>query len=171
MQHKSVRDITAHSVRQTREEGARCARETQAGAFYALIGELGSGKTEFVRGFVAALNPDSVVHSPTFSLLNIYDTHAFPVYHFDFYRLCDEQELIETGFDEFVGGDGVCLVEWADMFPDAWPAQQVSVVRFTDAGDGTRKIVRTVGSHSVHDYFQQTGGYKRKIGNQEDGNQ
>ena len=115
------------------------AAEAIAGNVYGLVGGLGAGKTEFVRGFVAALNPAAEVHSPTFSLVNIYETEKYPVYHFDFYRLTSAAELREIGFDEYCGGAGVCLIEWADMFPNALPSGAVTV-SFAVQEDGSRLI-------------------------------
>ena len=133
-------DIHSTSVEETRRAGARLAASAKAGDIYALIGELGTGKTEFVRGFVASLCAGCAVRSPTFTLVNIYDTPAYPVYHFDFYRLKKAEELIEIGFHEYVQGDGVCFIEWADMFPEAIPSA-VQQIRFTDMGNGQRLIM------------------------------
>jgi tRNA threonylcarbamoyladenosine biosynthesis protein TsaE len=126
-------------VEETRNWGARFAGISRPGCLYVLEGELGAGKTEFVRGFVAALNPDAAVRSPSFSLCNIYETGPFPVYHFDFYRLTDATELDEIGFDEYATGDGVCLVEWGTLFPEILPPH-ARVIRFTDRGAGNRDI-------------------------------
>jgi tRNA threonylcarbamoyladenosine biosynthesis protein TsaE len=134
-----MKAITA-SVDATRALGARQAAGALAGDCWALEGELGAGKTEFVRGFVAALNPAAAVKSPSFSICNIYETEKFPVYHFDFYRLASAAELGETGFDEYASGGGVCLVEWGTKFPEVLPPQ-TTVIRFRDAGGGVREIL------------------------------
>ena len=127
------------SVDATRALGARAAAGARAGDCYALDGELGAGKTEFVRGFVAALNPAAAVKSPSFSICNIYETEKFPVCHFDFYRLSSSAELGETGFDEYASGTGVCLVEWGTKFPEVLPPH-TKVITFRDAGGGVREI-------------------------------
>jgi tRNA threonylcarbamoyladenosine biosynthesis protein TsaE len=131
--------ITSKSVEETRAAGASLAAITQGGEVYALEGELGSGKTEFVRGFVFTLADTAVVRSPTFSIVNIYQTGSFPIYHFDFYRLTNPSELDEIGFQEYAAGDGVCLIEWGTMFPKALPAS-TKIIRFTDEGGSIRKI-------------------------------
>jgi tRNA threonylcarbamoyladenosine biosynthesis protein TsaE len=132
-------NVRTGSVEETREVGARFAGASQPGCLYVLEGELGAGKTEFVRGFVCALHPNAPVRSPSFSLCNIYQTGSFPVYHFDFYRLTDATELGEIGFDEYATGDGVCLVEWGTLFPEILPPH-AQVIRFTDLGAGNRDI-------------------------------
>jgi tRNA threonylcarbamoyladenosine biosynthesis protein TsaE len=133
-----MKSITA-SVEATRALGARIAAAAAAGDCYALEGELGAGKTEFVRGFVAALNPAAAVKSPSFSICNIYETEKYPVYHFDFYRLSGAAELGETGFDDYASGEGVCLIEWGTRFPERLPPG-TTVIRFRDAGNGVREI-------------------------------
>lgn len=131
--------IFTHSVEETRSLGARLAKKAQPGDVFALEGDLGTGKTEFVRGFTAQLGCDVPVRSPSFSILNVYHTDRFPVYHFDFYRLSDASELGEIGFDEYISGNGVCLIEWGTMFPEVLPAN-AEIIRFTDDGDGIRCI-------------------------------
>jgi len=120
--------------------GARIALEAAPGDVLGLIGDLGCGKTEFVRGFVAALRAGCEVHSPSFSILNIYETPKFQVYHFDFYRLKKQAELVEIGFEEYMYGAGVCLIEWADMFPEVLP-DTVRLIRISDLGGSGRKII------------------------------
>ncbi|MBD3243930.1 MAG: tRNA (adenosine(37)-N6)-threonylcarbamoyltransferase complex ATPase subunit type 1 TsaE [Chitinivibrionales bacterium] len=135
--------IVTNSTDETRALGARIAGEAQPGDIYALIGALGTGKTEFVRGFVAALDPRAPVRSPSFTLLNIYETPRFPIYHFDFYRLTDPGELTEIGLNEYLAGEGVCLIEWADMFLDELPVESLHTIRFEDAGESRRRIAIT----------------------------
>ena len=132
--------IISHSVEETRQAGARIAKTVQAGDVIALIGELGSGKTEFVRGFVEALCGPAAVRSPTFSIVNIHDAPEFPLYHFDFYRLKKKEELLEIGFYEYITGDGVTVIEWADMFPDVLP-ENARRITFIDKGDNERHIM------------------------------
>ncbi len=133
--------IRSTSVEQTRTAGARLAAQARPGDIYGLAGELGAGKTEFVRGFVAALAPDAAVRSPTFTLINTYETPSFPIHHFDFYRLKSPDELREIGFHEYLAGDGVCLIEWADMFADVLPGN-ARMVRFqVETGDDRARLI------------------------------
>ena len=129
---KILRERTA-SVSETRALGARLAQVAAAGDVFSLDGDLGSGKTELVRGFVGALSDKISVHSPTFSIVNTYQTPKFLIHHFDFYRIEDPKELVSIGLDEYINGDGVCLIEWGMMFPDALP-DHTKRIRISDSG-------------------------------------
>jgi tRNA threonylcarbamoyladenosine biosynthesis protein TsaE len=131
--------IISNSVEETRKAGAKLAVTAEPGDVFALEGELGCGKTEFVRGFVDALCGPAAVRSPTFSIVNTHESPDFPIYHFDFYRLKKMDELVEIGYYEYVRSDGVVLIEWADMFPDALPANARKIV-FEDRGGDQRSI-------------------------------
>ena len=89
--------------------------------FVALFGDLGVGKTAFVRGFTSAISPRAHVKSPTFSLVNEYRGEAMSVFHFDMYRITDEDELFSIGFYDYLDRRGVCLVEWSENIPFALP--------------------------------------------------
>jgi tRNA threonylcarbamoyladenosine biosynthesis protein TsaE len=132
-------EILSNSVEETRRVGAQLAATARAGDIFALSGELGTGKTELVRGFVAALSDSCAVRSPSFTIVNIYETPAFPVFHFDFYRIKKAEELIEIGFNEYIQGEGVCFIEWADLFPQAIPTD-ARQIQFIDKGNGQRFI-------------------------------
>jgi len=134
------RQVVSRSVEATRALGSEQAQRARPGSVYALVGQLGAGKTEFVRGFVAQLAPAAAVRSPSFTLLNVYEEGAFPIYHFDFYRLNDATELGEVGLAEYLAGDGVCLVEWADRFEGELP-DPLTRIAFEVLGDGSRRIV------------------------------
>ena len=131
--------LATRSVGATRAFGAKVGAASRPGDLYALEGELGTGKTEFVRGFVNGIDGSIVVRSPSFSIVNTYATARFPVYHFDFYRLHDASELDEIGFEEYLAGDGVCLIEWGTMFPSVLPTQTRLIV-FRDIGIYEREI-------------------------------
>lgn len=109
------------SPEDTFSAGAECARESQRGDVFALSGDLGAGKTQFVKGFVAGLGSDAEVTSPTFTLIHEYGGGRWPVYHFDFYRLDSPDAVLRLGFDDYLDGDGVCVIEWADRFRDLLP--------------------------------------------------
>ena len=109
------------SAERTTAAGAERARDAQAGDIVALTGDLGAGKTQFVKGFVAAIGSNAEATSPTFTLIHEYSGGRLPVYHFDFYRLESAEEVTRLGFDEYLYGDGVCLIEWADRFTQLLP--------------------------------------------------
>jgi tRNA threonylcarbamoyladenosine biosynthesis protein TsaE len=134
-----IMQILSSSVEETRAAGSRLLKSAKPGDIYALVGELGTGKTEFVRGFVEVLRSSTQVRSPTFTIVNVYDTPSYPVYHFDFYRLKKAEELVEIGFNDYIQGDGVCFIEWADMFPEVLP-RFTRFARFSDSGNGQRSI-------------------------------
>ncbi len=115
--------FTSNSVAETEEAGKQFALELCAGDVLALVGDLGSGKTHFVKGIARGLGAKDAVTSPTFTLVHEYLDGRLPVYHFDFYRLATADALRTIGFDEYVFGDGVSVIEWADKFRDAIPPQ------------------------------------------------
>src|SRR5262249_23231325 len=93
----------------------------QSGDVLALTGELGSGKTHFVKGLCAALDCGATVTSPTFTLIHEYSGGRLPIYHFDFFRIEDRKDAERLGVDEYFFGDGLSVVEWADRFSDLMP--------------------------------------------------
>ena len=105
----------------TETAGREFASELPAGSIVALTGSLGAGKTRFVKGFVAAIGATGEVTSPTFTLIHEYTGGRVPVYHFDFFRIEDRQAADRLGLDEYFFGDGICVVEWADKFPELFP--------------------------------------------------
>jgi tRNA threonylcarbamoyladenosine biosynthesis protein TsaE len=101
--------------------GEAIAAELEAGSVLALVGGLGAGKTRFVKGLARGAGFPGEVTSPTFSLVHEYRGGRLPVFHFDLYRLKDEEELLGIGWDEFFDEPGVVIAEWADLFPDLIP--------------------------------------------------
>lgn len=131
--------IRTNSAKETRSVAASLALKTPEGTVYCLAGGLGTGKTEFVRGFVDAVSGQAEVHSPSFSIVNTYHTSVFTIHHFDFYRLNSARELREIGFEEYFDGEAVCFIEWADMFPEVIPPD-AKYIRFTQEKDDGRNI-------------------------------
>lgn len=115
--------FTSNSPAETAAAGATFAAEANASDVFGVTGDLGAGKTQFVKGFVAALGSKAEVTSPTFTIIHEYPGGRLPVYHFDFYRLDSAQAVLRLGFDDYIDGDGVCIVEWADRFPELFPAR------------------------------------------------
>jgi len=101
--------------------GQQFAEEIGVGSILALNGDLGSGKTVFVKGLVAGLGSRADVTSPTFTILHEYRGSRLPVYHFDFFRLENRESIVRLGLDDYFFGDGVSVIEWGDRFPELIP--------------------------------------------------
>ncbi|MDO5703296.1 MAG: tRNA (adenosine(37)-N6)-threonylcarbamoyltransferase complex ATPase subunit type 1 TsaE [Lachnospiraceae bacterium] len=119
--------IETHSPEETFSCAAELAAKASPGSVYALSGDLGCGKTVFSQGFAEGLGVKDKVTSPTFTIMQQYTEGRLPLYHFDLYRIGEAEELYEIGFDEYVNGSGVCLVEWADLFPECIPHDAVRI--------------------------------------------
>ncbi|MBW4054829.1 MAG: tRNA (adenosine(37)-N6)-threonylcarbamoyltransferase complex ATPase subunit type 1 TsaE [Proteobacteria bacterium] len=120
--------ITSGSPRETELLGSRIGSLLRPGSFLALRGDLGGGKTCLTRGVVASLAPQSVhlVASPTYAIMNCYPGDP-PVYHFDFYRLTDDDDIAELGFEEYFYGDGICVVEWSERLVELLPSDVLTL--------------------------------------------
>lgn len=129
----------SNSAEGTQAAGGRCGETAHAGAVLALVGDLGAGKTQFVKGLVRQIGSTAEVTSPTFTLVHEYGGGRLPVYHFDFYRLDSAEATLRLGLDEYLFGDGVCVIEWADRFRELLPAQ-TRWLSFRVAGEGARVI-------------------------------
>ena len=110
------------SREETYEFGRRMGEQALPGQVICLEGDLGAGKTVFAKGFACGLGIDEPVSSPTFTIVQEYDEGRLPLYHFDAYRVADPDEMEEIGFDEYLFGEGVCLIEWAGQVEDLIPA-------------------------------------------------
>ena len=131
--------MITRSAAETRALGKRLAERLQPGDVLLLEGDLGAGKSELTRGIAAGLGVTETVTSPSFTILNVYESGRCPLYHFDWYRLESSEELYELGMDEYLGGDGIAVVEWPGRCPDAVPEGAVRI-RMTAAGDNERII-------------------------------
>ncbi len=128
-----------NSAAETRALGEKLASRLKAGDVVVLEGELGAGKSELARGIARGLGVTETVTSPSFTILNVYESGRCPLYHFDWYRLESEEELYELGMDEYLGGDGIAVVEWAERCPDAVP-ENVLRIRLEVTGGESRRI-------------------------------
>ena len=129
-----------NSAAETRALGEELAARLQPGDVVVLEGELGAGKSELARGIAKGLGVKETVTSPSFTILNVYESGRYPLYHFDWYRLESEDELYELGMDEYLGGDGIAVVEWAERCPEAVPENHLRISLET-TGEEQRKIV------------------------------
>ena len=121
------------------EYGKQLGTQSKPGDFLGLIGDLGAGKTHFTKGFALGIQCESQVTSPTFSLLHEYREGSSCLYHFDLYRLESEMELIEIGWEDYLEIDGICIVEWADKFPEIMP-ENMKWLEFQVLDDCVRSI-------------------------------
>lgn len=134
--------IETTSAKETYEAGAALAAKAKAGEVYALLGDLGVGKTVFTQGFAAGLGIKEAVSSPTFTIIQEYEEGRLPFYHFDVYRIADAEEMYEIGFDDYIEGSGVCLIEWANLIKELLP-EHITVIRIEkdlEKGFDYRKI-------------------------------
>ena len=135
-------DLTSEA--ETQQLGRSLGKATQPGLVVALIGNLGAGKTRFVQAAAEGLDiPREAVNSPTFVLIHEYEGRL-PVYHFDTYRLGDFDEFLELGADEYMSGDGVCFIEWADRMEEVLPRDRLSIT-FEITGELTRRVTLAAG--------------------------
>ena len=134
--------MITHSPAETRALGARLARLLLPGDVLVLEGDLGAGKSEFTRGIARGLGIEGPVASPSFTILNVYDEGRIPLYHFDWYRLSGEDELYDMGLDEYLGGDGVAVVEWPSRCPEAVPEDHL-LIRIIPVDETSREITLT----------------------------
>lgn len=119
--------IQTHNVADTERAGGMLAKKLSPGALVAFTGDLGAGKTAFCRGFLHALGYAGRVTSPTFAIVNEYDTELCRVCHFDMYRILDEDALYDIGWDDYFDGDTILLVEWSENIAGALPEPHITV--------------------------------------------
>lgn len=130
--------IVTHHESETIEQGIKLGRSLTPGAVVALYGNLGVGKTAFTRGLALGLGIEMSVSSPTFTIVNEYPG-KIPLFHFDMYRLESEDELYDIGWDDYLERGGICVVEWSEKVPAAFPPDTISVT-LTNLGDHQRRI-------------------------------
>lgn len=128
--------IETHSAEETYELGKKIGQNAKAGQLYCLIGDLGVGKTVFTQGLAAGLGITEPVNSPTFTILQIYEEGRIPFYHFDVYRIEEIEEMEEIGYEEYFDGEGVCLIEWANLIGEILPEEHIQIVIEKDLSSG-----------------------------------
>jgi tRNA threonylcarbamoyladenosine biosynthesis protein TsaE len=132
----------SHSPADTEALGEKFGRAAQRGWVIALSGDLGAGKTQFVRGVARGLDSAGRVHSPTFTLVNEYGGGRLKLFHLDLYRLETAQQIMSAGIEEFFSPDGVSVVEWAERIADCQlPIADLKKVRIEITGESDRKII------------------------------
>lgn len=118
---KIKRNIAIKNEEETRSFGVRLGQSAEKGQVFALVGDLGTGKTTLTKYIAEGLGIKETVSSPTFTIIKEYRGGRLPLYHFDVYRVGDPEELFNIGAEEYFGGDGVCVVEWADLVSEELP--------------------------------------------------
>lgn len=133
--------IVTQSAQETFQAGYRLGRILEKGDVVCLTGGLGTGKTAFTGGIAAALGIEGYITSPTFTILNEYEGKV-PLYHFDVYRIADPSEMFEIGFEEYVEGNGIVVIEWAELIKDILSGAYIKVVIEKDfkAGPDVRRL-------------------------------
>ena len=119
--------IETNSAKETFLLGEKLGRQAAAGQIYTLNGDLGVGKTVFTQGVAAGLGIAEPVNSPTFTIIQEYEGGRLPFYHFDVYRIGDIEEMEEIGYDDYFFGEGVCLIEWAELIEELLPENIISI--------------------------------------------
>ena len=139
----SERVFESKSAEETRTIAEALAKEARSGMIYAFRAEMGAGKTVFSQGFARGLGIEGPVSSPTFTLLQVYEGGRLPLYHFDVYRIEDPEEMQEVGLDEYLFGDGVCLIEWSELIEELLPEGCIRIIIEKDkSGDFDHRIIR-----------------------------
>lgn len=135
-----ITKIITTSSEDTMQFGATFAQSLQKGSIVAFFGDLGSGKTTFIKGLVKALakNKKVNVNSPTFIYLNIYNL-KYPIYHFDLYRIKNKNHFFAMGFEEYLSSDGICLIEWAENIKEILPKNTI-IIKMKHLKENQREI-------------------------------
>lgn len=137
-----MKEFYSHNISDTEQIAREIASMLKKGDVLALYGEMGAGKTAFVRGLVKALCPECLplVHSPTFAIVNEYEGDSVTVYHYDLYRIADEDDLYSTGFYDRLGGDGIVVTEWSELIESAIPSDAFRL-RLEKCGETERRFI------------------------------
>ncbi|MBC8573466.1 tRNA (adenosine(37)-N6)-threonylcarbamoyltransferase complex ATPase subunit type 1 TsaE [Jingyaoa shaoxingensis] len=128
--------IETFSEKETFELGKKLGTEAKPGQIYALLGDLGVGKTILTKGFAEGLGITEPVSSPTFTIVQVYEEGRMPFYHFDVYRIGDIEEMDEIGYEDCFFGEGVCLVEWANLIEEIMPEETIWITIEKDLEKG-----------------------------------
>ena len=128
--------IETNSPEETFALGQNLGEQAKAGQIYTLNGDLGVGKTVFTQGIARGLGITEAVSSPTFTIVQVYEEGRLPFYHFDVYRIGDIEEMEEIGYDDYFFGNGVCMIEWAELIEELIPENSIHVTIEKDLEKG-----------------------------------
>ncbi|MCB6416461.1 tRNA (adenosine(37)-N6)-threonylcarbamoyltransferase complex ATPase subunit type 1 TsaE [Dorea acetigenes] len=134
--------IETNSEQQTYDLGVRIGQKARAGDVFTLVGDLGVGKTVFTKGLAWGLGIEEPVNSPTFTIVQIYEEGRLPLYHFDVYRIGDVEEMEEIGYEDYIYGEGVSLIEWANLISEILPEHytEIKIEKDLEKGFDFRRI-------------------------------
>lgn len=137
--------IETNTPKETFEFGKRLGQQAKAGSVYTLIGDLGVGKTVLTQGLAKGLDIQEPISSPTFTIVQVYEEGRLPLYHFDVYRIGDVEEMEEIGYEDYFYGEGVSLIEWANLIEEILPEQytEIKIEKDLEKGFDYRKITVT----------------------------
>lgn len=128
--------LETRSPKETFDLGVRLGQDACPGQVFTLTGDLGVGKTVFTQGFAKGLGIEEAVNSPTFTIVQVYESGRLPFYHFDVYRIGDVEEMDEVGFEDYVMGEGVSLIEWANLIEEILPENRTEILIEKDLEQG-----------------------------------
>ena len=134
--------IETRSAEETYQLGIEIGQKAKKGQVYTLVGDLGVGKTVFTQGLAKGLKIDEPISSPTFTIVQVYEEGRLPFYHFDVYRIGDVEEMDEIGYEDYVYGQGVCLIEWANLIEEILPDHytEIKIEKELEKGFDYRRI-------------------------------
>ena len=134
--------IETNSEKETYAFGLEVGKKAHAGQVYTLVGDLGVGKTVFTKGLARGLDILEPVSSPTFTIVQVYEEGRLPFYHFDVYRIGDVEEMDEIGYEDYIYGDGVSLIEWANLIEEILPEHytEIKIEKDLEKGFDYRRI-------------------------------
>ncbi len=149
----------SNCVAQTHAIGARLAKQLKPGDVLLLLGDMGAGKSELTRGIARGLGVKGYVTSPTFTILQVHEDGRMPLYHFDWYRLSDAEELYELSMDEYLYGDGVSVIEWPSRAEEVIPERylQVEMIPLSDE-ERAVELTPVGGFHQIDEAAMQAEG-------------
>ena len=139
---EKVKIIESYSPEDTLNLGREMGKNAQPGDVYTLIGDLGVGKTVFTQGIAEGLEIEESICSPTFTIVQVYEEGRMPFYHFDVYRIGDVEEMDEIGYEDYFYGEGLCMIEWANLIEEILPSKrkEITIEKDLEKGFDYRKI-------------------------------
>ena len=139
---EQMKVIESFSAEDTLELGRQLGKAAQPGDVYTLVGDLGVGKTVLTQGIAEGLDIDETICSPTFTIVQVYEEGRMPFYHFDVYRIGDVEEMDEIGYEDYIYGEGLCMIEWANLIEEILPSKrkEITIEKDLEKGFDYRKI-------------------------------